>query len=48
MKTESRLNAVIDSDADRSIGIFKDLHQNPELGFMEVRTTGIVAKQVCR
>lgn len=47
MKTESRLNAVIDSDADRSIGIFRDLHQNPELGFMEVRTTGIVAKQVC-
>jgi metal-dependent amidase/aminoacylase/carboxypeptidase family protein len=25
-------------------GIFKDIHRNQELGFMEVRTAGIVAK----
>ena len=30
----SQYNAAIDADAERLIGIFKDLHQNPELGFM--------------
>ena len=40
------VNAVVDADTDRIITIFKDLHQNPELGFMEVRTAGIVAKEL--
>jgi len=35
----------IDSDTRRLEGIFKDLHQNAELGFMETRTADIVAKE---
>jgi hippurate hydrolase len=34
------------ADSLRLVEIFKDLHQNPELGFMEVRTSGIVAKEL--
>jgi len=34
------------SDSLRLVEIFKDLHQNPELGFMEVRTSGIIAKEL--
>ena len=34
------------ADSLRLVEIFKDLHQNPELGFMEVRTAGIVAKEL--
>lgn len=36
----------VDADAERLTGIFKDIHQNPELGFMEERTAGIVAKEL--
>ena len=36
----------VDDDAERMIGIFKDLHENPELGFMETRTAGIVAREL--
>jgi hippurate hydrolase len=42
----SQRNAAIDADAERLIGMFKDLHQNPELGFMEVRTASIVAREL--
>ncbi len=41
-----RLNAAIDADAERLVDIFKDIHRNPELGFMEVRTAGIVEKEL--
>ena len=34
------------ADSSRLVEIFKDLHQNPEPGFMEVRTSGIVAKEL--
>ena len=34
------------TDSMRLVEIFKDLHQNPELGFMEVRTAGIIAKEL--
>ena len=34
------------ADSMRMVEIFKDLHQNPELGFMEVRTSGIIAKEL--
>ncbi|MEO7393439.1 MAG: hypothetical protein ABIU11_00775, partial [Chitinophagaceae bacterium] len=34
------------ADSFRLVEIFKDLHQNPELGFMEVRTSGIIAKEL--
>lgn len=42
----ARLHATIEADGDRLKEIFKDLHANPELGFMEVRTAGIVAKEL--
>ena len=38
--------AAVDADATRLETIFKDIHQNPELGFMEARTAGIVAKEL--
>jgi len=41
-----RLLSVIDRDGDRLINLFKDIHQNPELGFMETRTAAIVAKEL--
>ncbi|MGZ8541852.1 MAG: amidohydrolase [Chitinophagaceae bacterium] len=34
------------SDSVRLVDMYKDLHQNPELGFMEFRTSGIVAKEL--
>jgi amidohydrolase len=34
------------ADSLRLVEIFKDLHKNPELGFMEVRTSGIIAKEL--
>jgi hippurate hydrolase len=42
----ARAQASIDEDNARLTGIFKDIHQNPELGFMEVRTAGIVAEEL--
>jgi hippurate hydrolase len=33
-------------DSSRLTEMFKDLHQNPELAFMEVRTSGIIAKEL--
>lgn len=42
----ARVNAGIDADSGRLLGIFKDIHQNPELGFMETRTAAIVAKEL--
>lgn len=37
---------TVDADAKRLTDIFKDIHQNPELGFMETRTAGIVAREL--
>lgn len=34
------------ADKDQLIPLFKDLHQHPELGFMETRTAGILAKEL--
>ncbi len=36
----------VDSDTQRLQTIFKDIHQHPELGFMEKRTAAIVAKEL--
>jgi len=41
-----RLVTLIDQDGDRLIDLFKDIHQNPELGFMETRTAEIVAGEL--
>jgi amidohydrolase len=37
---------LVDADSARLTTIFKDLHANPELGFTEKRTAGIVAKEL--
>lgn len=34
------------ADSLQLVEMYKDLHQNPELGFMEVRTSGIIAKEL--
>ncbi len=36
----------VDNDSERLTNIFKDFHQNPELGLMETRTAGIVANEL--
>jgi hippurate hydrolase len=41
-----KLITVIDQDRDRLVNLFKDIHQNPELAFMETRTAAIVAKEL--
>lgn len=41
-----QIKQMATADSLRLVDIFKDLHQNPELGFMEVRTSGIVAKEL--
>jgi hippurate hydrolase len=46
LPTLERIVSLVDQDRDRLVEIFKDIHQNPELGFMEVRTAGIVAKEL--
>lgn len=41
-----KINQTVDSDSQRLKDIFKDIHKNPELGFMEVRTANIVANEL--
>jgi amidohydrolase len=41
-----RITSLVDQDRDRLVTIFKDIHQNAELGFMETRTSAIVAKEL--
>lgn len=41
-----RIDSLVEGDAERIQGIFKDLHQHPELGFMETRTSKIVASEL--
>jgi hippurate hydrolase len=40
------VSSVVDPDAERLEAIFRGIHQNPELGFMEVRTAGVVAEEL--
>jgi hippurate hydrolase len=42
----SKIRDLAESDRPRLIEIFKDIHQNPEIGFEEVRTAAIVAKEL--
>jgi amidohydrolase len=45
-QSAKQLKQMASVDSLRLTEIFKDLHQNPELGFMEVRTSAIVAKEL--
>jgi amidohydrolase len=45
-QTSKPVKQMAYADSVRLVDIYKDLHQNPELGFMEVRTSGIVAKEL--
>lgn len=42
----ARVVSLVDQDSDRLVALYKDIHQNPELGFMETRTAAIVAKEL--
>ena len=44
-QTSKLVKQMADADSARLVGIFKDIHQNPELAFQETRTAGIVAKE---
>lgn len=46
MSLTDRVNSLVDADTPRLIEVFKDIHRNPELGFAEVRTAGIVAHEL--
>ncbi|MCT4645963.1 MAG: amidohydrolase [Carboxylicivirga sp.] len=41
-----QVESSIDADNERLIRIFKGIHQDPELGFMEEKTAEIVAKEL--
>lgn len=40
------IHRAVDADAKRIQEIYKDIHEHAELGFMETRTAGIVAKEL--
>ncbi len=42
-QSTSRIRQLAYADSARLVSIFKDLHQHPELGFGELRSSGIVA-----
>ncbi|MEO6355036.1 MAG: hypothetical protein ABIU77_08335, partial [Ferruginibacter sp.] len=44
-QTSKQVKQMAYADSARLTDIFIDLHQNPELGFMEVRTAAIIAKE---
>ena len=44
----NKINSLIDKDEKNLVKTFKDIHKNPELGFMETRTSAIVAKELKR
>jgi len=44
--SNQELNRLVDTDTKRLVEVFKDIHSNPELGFMELRTAAIVAKEL--
>ena len=40
------INKLVEADTARLQDIFKDIHEHAELGFMETRTAGIVAREL--
>ncbi len=42
----NEVEKLVNADSARLVDIFKDIHANPELGFMETRTAAIVAKEL--
>ena len=44
--TITKIKELSNSDSKRLETTFKDIHQNPELPFMEIRTAAIVAKEL--
>jgi amidohydrolase len=42
----NKIKELSNADDARLVAIFKDIHENPELGFMETRTAAIVAKEL--
>src|SRR5437773_9213103 len=40
-----KVSSMVDQDEKRLIEIFQQLHANPELGFQEVQTAALVAKE---
>ncbi|CAK1717816.1 hypothetical protein [Vibrio crassostreae] len=42
------MTQFVDSKAERLQEIYKDLHANPELGFMEYRTAGVVTDELTK
>ncbi|MEH6518235.1 MAG: amidohydrolase [Halioglobus sp.] len=43
---QTKMEDIIKTDSHRIETIFKDIHQNPELGFIEVRTAGIIRDEL--
>jgi len=44
-QVSTQIRQMAYADSFRLVSIFKDIHLNPELGFMEIRTSGIVSKE---
>ncbi|MBL4651723.1 MAG: amidohydrolase [Flavobacteriales bacterium] len=43
---KDKVNKLVNENKTHLIEVFKDFHQNPELGFMEVRTSKIIATEL--
>jgi hippurate hydrolase len=43
---DDKINSLIDTNEKHLVQTFKDIHANPELAFMETRTSAIVAKEL--
>jgi amidohydrolase len=46
LKLVPEVHKAVDADAERVQEIYKDIHEHAELGFMETRTAGVVAKEL--
>ncbi|WP_290796351.1 hypothetical protein [Flavihumibacter sp. UBA7668] len=42
----NEVNKLVQADSSNLVELFKDIHANPELGFMETRTAVIIAKEL--